>query len=158
MKDNEIRMSEFIEKAEGLLTEMNASHQRNLVTHEMHEEQLKMYRSMVTDSINLNERRWNSMRQVLVAVAFFLVSSMFTGGIAIEKRATKDDVKKTLEGYTKSEYMYRGFCVITDEVYESFEEEGVMTHIESEEEKSKTRAKILKEVDPEYRTRSVKKQ
>jgi hypothetical protein len=151
------KMSDFITKAEGLLQKMDESHRRNLVTHELHEAQLKMYRDMVNDSINLAERRWNNMRQFILVVVGALLLSGLGGGVAISERPTQKELNKQLEEYTEKDETLRGFGSFSDDVYYNFEEYGIMTHEEADEAQKETEYNLFKEIDPNYKTRSAKK-
>lgn len=154
-------MSEFINKIEGLLAELDVKHQRDLVTQEMHEAQLKLYkeqsqldREIVNDSIHLTERRWSGMRLFITSIVLFVLASGVGGGVAINDRPTKKDIEET---YPTTEELFRGFGGLTDELYNDLEEYGVMSHEESEKEQLEAERKIHGEIDPHYKLRTIKK-
>ncbi|MCK5139115.1 MAG: hypothetical protein KAQ85_04665, partial [Thermodesulfovibrionia bacterium] len=133
--NNAGRMSDFIEKAEGLLANMESKYQRDLITQEKHEalltlygEQSKMDREIVNDSIHLTERRWSSMRLFITSIVGFVLIAGLSGGVAINNRPTKDYVD---ENYPTTEELFRGFAGMTDGLYEDLEEYGVMTEEEA---------------------------
>lgn len=152
--DNDTRMSEFIERAEGLLAQMEASNQKNLVTHEMHEAQLKLYREMVTDSLSLAERRWNGVRNVLVSIGLLFLASAFGGGMAVSQMPTHEDIQN-LDYANKGEIL-RAFGVVTYDFYDTLEHSGVLTSEEAEAYDSKVKSEIVKEILPDYVTRGAK--
>ena len=152
--NNAGRMSDFIEKAEGLLDRMEVKHQNDLIIQKTHETQLKMYRKMVTDSIDLTERRWSGMRLFITSIVGFVLIAGLSGGVAINNRPTKDYVD---ENYPTTEELFRGFAGMTDGLYEDLEEYGVMTEEEAEVEQLEVEKQIHSEIDPHYRLRSIKK-
>lgn len=150
---NKDKMGEFIDEASVLLDEMKACHQRNLVTHEMHEAQLKMYRQMVTDSIDLAERRWSGMRQFVLVIVGALILSGLTGGVQISKRPTAEAIS---DEYTTKGEMLRSFGSVTNDVFHLFESEGLLTKEEVDEAIKNARTGVLREIDADYVTRSIK--
>lgn len=151
--DNTQKMGGFIDEATGLLEEMKASHQRNLVTHEMHEAQLVLYRQMVTDSIDLAERRWNGMRAFILVIVGSLILAGMTGGVQISKRPTAESISD--EYATKGE-MLRSFGSVTNDMFHLFESEGLLTKEEVEDAIKNARTGVLREIDADYVTRSIK--
>ena len=142
MGDTE-RMSEFIDRAEGLLNKMEESNRMSRETHKLHEIQLVVYRDMVNESINLAERRWNSLRQVLVAIGLIIITSGTTGVVSLNDRPTKEDVANE---YSTKDDVARSIGVVVDDVYDEFEGIDVFTHEESEEEASKVKIKMAREL------------
>ena len=168
--DNNKEMSEYIEKFEELYKKMEASNIRSIATHEMHEEQLKLYRNLVVDNIELNDKRWNDnvgisdkrwsgMRQSFIAITCVILLSALGGGVAIDRSVTEKELEEEFKqkGYTTKDETLRGFGSVTNDFYEYFELKGEMTHEEAEEAKGESRKNILREIMPDYKSRSPQK-
>lgn len=154
---DESRMSEFISKATGLLEKMEASQKKQTDTFEFHKEQLKLYKGLVNDSINLAERRWNNLRQTVIAIVGFVLVSLFSGGVAIDRRPTKEEVNKQLNEYVEKDEALGAFGSFSDDMFNIFEESNVLTHDERREIQKDAERRVFLEIDPTYRTRNAKK-
>ena len=151
------KMSEFISKATGLLEQMETSQKKQTDTFEFHEKQLELYKGLVNDSINLAERRWNNLRQTVIAIVGFVLVSLFSGGVAIDRRPTQDKIDKQLEEYTEKDEILGAFGSFSDDVFNVFEESEVLTNEERKEKQDYTERGVFFEIDPTYRTRNPKK-
>ena len=145
-------MSEFIEESRELLNKMSKFHEKNELNNEFNQQQLNSYKEMVSDSIDLAERRWNNMRQLVFAIVAIFLATGFTGGVSLSKRPTTQEVR---DKYATKEEMLRSFGVATENVYEVFEDTGVLTTDQACEQAKEARMDILQEIDP-YISRSLK--
>jgi len=164
--NNDRQMSEFLKRGNELLAKIDAKHERDIITQEMHEAQLNMYKELfrrdreaISDSIALAERRWNGMRNFVVAIVCVVLSGGWIAGDAIHDRPTNDDIVDILskrDCASKSD-VARSIEVVVDDVIDIIEMETDLTHEDARKEKIDTKLRASKEITG-YKSRSVKKQ
>jgi len=152
-------MGDFVGEARRILDEMNA-------THKLHEKQLDMYKSVMDTAIQFNkerieafdkrqdsfEKRWGNMRSILIGFMGVFLVAFVTDRIELNARPTTETIEKD---YVSKEDVLQGFGSVIDDTYFTFETLDLITHEEGLQLKDEAENGVLKEIDPEYKTRSV---
>jgi hypothetical protein len=165
------RMSDNLEKIEGVLTRMEQEREFAHKEREFQKEQLEMYRETIDKNIEFQnkeieafrerqdkeERKTSSLRNQLrwmIGVVFIVVIS---GTISIATKPSTQVVQKMIsdEDCASRSSVVRAIDVTTDEIYDTFERETEMTHSEAVSEKSIINARVGREIG-DYKSRSIK--
>lgn len=154
-EDTEAKMSDFLSDARELIGEMKSQNQLQKQQLEMYKERQERNEEMLQRQYDLHEARWKGIRQMIIGVAGVLITFLITSGIAIEKRPTEEEVKKQLEEYPTKYETLRGFGSVIDNVFDA-DVTDLSSKEKAEELSNKAKEDVLKEILPEYQTRSVK--
>lgn len=157
---NANKMGDFINEAKRILSEIDSRQ-------EIHENQLNTYKEIINTSIAFNkermeafdkqvekiERRWTATRNVMIGILSVFMLSFVSDKYALQNRPTTEDIQKDYP--TKTDVL-QGFGAVIEDNYNTYETLDLMTHDEAEQLKSEAESDVLKQVDPAYKTRSIK--
>jgi len=157
---NANKMGDFIGEAKRILSDIDA-HQ------EIHENQLNTYKEIVNTSIAFNkermeafdkqiekiEKRWTATRNLMIGILSIFMLSFVSDKYALQSRPTTEEIEKD---YPNKTDVLQGFGSVIEDNYNTYETLDLMTHDEAEQLKSEAEDAVLKQVDPNYKPRTVK--
>lgn len=154
-ENTEVKMDDFLSKAEKFLNRIEVQNELQKQQLEMYKERQEQNEEILKRQYDLHEARWRGIRQMIIGVAGVLITFLITSGIAIEKRPTEAEVDEKLKEYPTKMETLRGFGSVIDNVFDA-DIEDIESRDKAEDLSSKAKEDVLKEILPEYRTRSIK--
>lgn len=150
--DKGSEMSDFLADARMLLAEMKT-------TMEVIKEQNKSYREGIEKDISFQmerikavESRWAVLRGVVISVLILVIGAIVSGGVVIEHYPTEEEVKSE---YVTKDQIFRAFGRTIEDRYDVLKDKDILTNEEAKEGESSVKSEVIKEIDPNYRTRST---